>query len=433
MHQGIYSLYLSDPEITTLISEEAFIQKMLAVEIALAKVQARLGIITTEAAHEIAEKLADFAPSPKDIASGTLANGIPTIPLLSLARKTLSSNTADYLHYGATSQDIIDTANVLMIREVLQIMANRLQEIISLLKAKSIKHEHTYMIARTRTQQAVPTSFGLKVHNWFLPLERHLDRLKELKARLLQVQFGGAGGNLAALDSRGQQTAIDLAAELELRHHGVWHNQRDSMAEFAQWLVLVSSSLGKMAQDILLLTQTEVGELIENGESGGKSSTMPHKNNPILSEAIVALAKNTRQLGSNVTAAMIHSHERDGVAWISEWLTIPQMMTATGTILKHAITISTQMVVCSDNMIANLEKTNGLVYSEQATFILFKYISRKEAKQKIGLACKMVLDEKIHFADALEKIFPDMGINWRESLQAKNYQGSTAQIINKEK
>lgn len=431
MRNGIYSQYLSDVEIQQVISDEAFISKMIFVEIALAKVQAQQGIIPHSAAKEIANKLKSFSPSPDALARGTLENGIPTITLLTLAKKELSSSTQDYLHWGATSQDIMDTANILLIKEVLNIFEKRLLQIIKSLKSLAKKHEKTYMVARTRTQQAVPISFGLKVNNWLQPLERHLERLEEMKPRLLVVQFGGAGGNLAALENKGWETAQCLAKKLNLNFAGIWHSQRDNIADFSNWLALVTASFGKMAQDILLLSQTEIGEIIENKKGGGKSSTMPHKNNPVLSEAIVALSKSNSLLLSNIFNAQLHSHERDGASWISEWLVLPLMITNTGTVLKHSLVISKKIKVNEKAMMANLEKQNGLIFSEQASFILAKKVSRHRAKTIVAEACALVLKKDIHLAKALRVVLPEMEIDWKGILQAKNYQGSTNEILKK--
>ncbi|MEZ5044745.1 MAG: adenylosuccinate lyase family protein [Saprospiraceae bacterium] len=427
----MYSQYLSDAKIQSFIGDEAFVKQMIRVEIALAKVQAKQGLIPKWAAKEIAEKLKDFSPSPGALAVGTLQNGIPTIPLLALARKELTEASQDYLHWGATSQDIMDTATVLMIKEVLVVFEKRLLKIIKTLKALAEKQAQTFMVARTRTQQAISISFGLKVNNWLQPLERHLERLNEMKPRLLVVQFGGAAGNLAALGNQGWETAQRLAKALNLHFAGVWHTQRDNMAAFSNWLALLAGSFGKMAQDILLLSQTEVGEVLENGGGGGKSSTMPHKNNPVLSEAIVALSRFTGQLAGNNLQAMIHNHERDASAWILEWLALPQMINATGTILNHALTISENIQVNKKAMQANWEKQNGLIFSEQATFILQAHISRKKAKAKVETACQMVLEQDIHLTTALTHLFPELSINWQEKLQAKNYQGSTKDILKK--
>lgn len=426
----MYSQYLSDSKIQSLVDGTAVLNKMVLVEIALAKVQAKQGIIPKEASKEITKKLKHFAPPVEDLAQGTLQNGIPTISLLALAKKNLSAPTKDYLHFGATSQDIIDTATILVIKDVVKEFENRLLKIIKKLTSLSRKHEQTYMVARTRTQQAIPMSFGLKVHNWVQPLQRHLDRCKEMKSRLLVVQFGGAGGNLAALDDRGWETAQLLANELKLNFSGIWHNQRDNIAEFSNWMSLVAGSFGKMAQDILLLSQTEIGAIEEQKKGGGKSSTMPHKNNPVLSEAIVALARFSIQLSANNTNAMLHAHERDTSAWALEWLTLPQMMISIGTILNHSWIISKNIQVNKKRMQANLEMLNGLIFSEQATFILCQFMTKKEAKVKVNQACQLVEDKGIHLAEALKRVLPDMTIAWKEVLQAKNYQGITNQILN---
>lgn len=413
---NIYSKYLSDEEIEKCCLDENFIRKMLDVEIALAIAQAELEVIPQEAALEIQKSLTGFQPESKLLVNGTLENGIPTIPLLAWARQQLSTESKDYLHWGATSQDIMDTAQILMIREVLTVLKSRILTIIANLQKLSQQYQNTIAVARTRTQQAVPITYGQKIENWWQPLERHLERLEQLMPRLLVVQFGGAGGNLSALGARGIAHAKLLAEKLDLNYSGVWHNQRDSLVEFANWLSLVAGTLGKMAQDILLLSQTEVGEVIENSEGGGKSSTMPHKNNPILSEAIVALAKYVVQLGGINTQTLIHQYERDGASWALEWLTLPQMMIATGTILKHALVISEKMKIKEEAVKANVEKLNGLIFSEKASFVLTKYMARKEAKKIVGEACTLVLVQNIHLADALDQLLPQLDIDWKPVL-----------------
>lgn len=407
----IYSKYLSDEEIATICSDENFIAKMMQVEIALAKVQADIGIIPREAANEIAGVLKKVYVPPQALVEGTLQNGIPTIPLLAFVRKQLSEDGRNFLHFGATSQDIIDTAHILVFRAVVQVFEKRLQEIINQLKQLAEQHQQTKTLARTRTQQAVPIFFSQKVENWYQPLERHLERLGQLKQRLFVVQFGGAGGNLSALGEKGIETAQQLAKELDLKYVGTWHAQRDNIAEFSAWMALVVGSLGKMGEDILLMAQTEVGEVIENADGGGKSSSMPHKNNPILSEAMVALSRYVGNLAINTFQAMLHNHERDAAAWILEWQSLPQMMIACGTILNHALTISKNILVNADAMLANLEKLNGLVYSEKASFVLAKYMPRSEAKKGVEKACKIVVEENIHLEKALKRLFPNIEID----------------------
>lgn len=412
----MYNQYLSDPEIKRLVSDEAFIRYMLRVELSLAAVQGQLGIIPEASAGEIVEKLARFQPDPQTLSPGTLENGIPTIPLLATVKKELSPAARDHLHWGATSQDIMDTATILMIREVAGVFRHRLLEISNTLEQLAHRHEQTPMVARTRSQQAVPITFGLKVKQWYQPLRLHLERLDQLEVRLYRLQFGGAGGDLAALGVRGTAVAGALAKTLDLAYTGTWHTQRDTLTEWTSWLALVSGSLGKMAGDILLLSQTEIGELRES-RAGGGSSTMPHKNNPVLSEAIVALARYTGQLAGNHFQAMLHQQERDGAAWALEWLTLPSLMIAAGTALQHARTISEEIEVDTEAMRVNLEKLNGLIFSERAGFLLAEFMSRQEAKQKVENACELVRREGIHLAEALSRMVPEIEIDWRTQLK----------------
>jgi 3-carboxy-cis,cis-muconate cycloisomerase len=414
----IYSKYLSDIELKAICSDENFISKMLQVEIALAKVQANIGIIPKEAAKEIETVLKDIKIPPETLADGMLKNGVPTIPMLKIVKQYAEiqnpkSEIRNYIHFGATSQDIIDTAHILMYQEAILIFEKRILKIIDFLKKLAEKHQDTLTIARTRTQQAVPIFFSQKIGDWYKPLERHLERLKQLKERLLVVQFGGAGGNLSALGDKGIETATHLAKALNLKYIGTWHSQRDNIAEFSAWMALVTGSFGKMAQDILLMASTEVGEVIENSKGGGKSSTMPHKNNPILSEAIVALSRMVGNLVSNNFQAMLHNHERDAAAWILEWQAMPQMMTGLGAILSHALTISEHIEINKKAIQTNLEKTKGLVFSEKASFELTKYMPRSEAKKAVGEACKIVMEENIHLEEALKQLFPNIEISIR--------------------
>lgn len=415
----IYSQYLADKQTAQLCGDDALIRKMLEVEIALAKVQAKLGIIPAKAASEISTQLSQLQVKPEELAAGTLANGIPVIPLLNLAKKDLSDSSKDYLHWGATSQDIVDTATILMIREVLTVFEGRIRHIIEALTQLEAKHKDTPMVGRTRTQQAVAITFGQKIRDWLRPLQRNVDRLTELKPRLLVVQFAGAAGNLSAFDEKGIDTAQELAKEMGLKYIGNWHAQRDNIAEFAAWLALLSGALGKMAKDVTLLAQTEIGELQENRKGGGKSSTMPHKNNPVLSEAMLALSHQISQLSTHFLQAMIHSNERDGTALALEWMTLPQMLKKCGAMLNHALTISQNMLINEIAMLENLERSNGLIFSEKASFILAKIMARSEAKMIVAKACQISIEKDLHLAVVLDRMVPYLHIEWGKLLTVK--------------
>ena len=442
----MFSKYLSDNEIATICSEKQLIHQMLQFEIALARAQGDLGIIPQEAAEAISKSLKDVEIPPQYLAEGTGQNGIPTITLMALVKKHLPDLAKDYIHFGATSQDVMDTAQVLIIKNVIPILGKRIHILIQNLSILIEKHAQTPMIGRTRTQQAVPIPFGLKVANWAKPFIRHLERLEQMKPRLLVVQFGGAVGTLSALTpviakdeaNKGIKVGKKLANYLNLNYSNPWHTQRDNFAEWANWLAMVTGSLGKMAQDILLMSQTEINEIVENTEGGGKSSTMPHKNNPVLSEAIVVLARQNAQLVALQLQSMIHTNERDGTAWALEWQNLPAMMTHCGTALNHALKISTHLKINEKQMLQNLDSLNGLVYSEAASFILAQYLPRNEAKLMVEKACEAVntsvtasgaRQEGVHLADTLTTLTIDLKINWHEALQADKQMGISNKII----
>ncbi len=350
----MFSTYLADPAVVAVCSQESFIRQMLEVEIALAAAQAPLGIIPAQAATTIATTLTGLTISPESLAEGTGLNGVPIIPLLALARAALPESVREYLHVGATSQDILDTAQVLLCKEAILMLEGRIQQVLRALAELEIQYGYIALMGRTRTQQALPIRFGDKISSWRNPLGRHLERLEQLKPRLLVVQLGGPVGNRAALGQHGQAVAVALAAGLGLGYADSWHTQRDGFAEFANWLALVSGTLGKLGQDVLILGQTEIGEVIENRHGGGKSSSMPHKNNPILSEALVVLARQNAQLAALQLQTLVHGNERDATAWMLEWENLPRMMVNTATALRHTLSITQTVGINQAAMTANI-------------------------------------------------------------------------------
>ncbi len=327
---------------------------MLDVEAGLATAQGQLGLIPAEAATIVAETLSGITILPESLADGTLKNGVPTIPLLALLKTYLPESARNYIHVGATSQDVMDTAQVLVIRAVITVLEARIQQLLGNLADVQIRFGHLPMMGRTRTQQALPITFGQKADTWSRPLVRHLERLAQLKPRLLRVQLGGAVGNNAALGDQAEAVARSLADVLGLGYSVAWHTERDGFAEFANWLALLTGTLGKFGQDMLILTQTEVGEVIENVAGGGKSSAMPHKNNPVLSEALVVLARQNAQFASLQLQSLVHGNERDATAWMLEWENLPRMMINAGTALHHALSITHTMGVNEEAINRNL-------------------------------------------------------------------------------
>ena len=350
----MFSTYLSDPEIAKICSPEQLIRQMLSFEIALANAQGQLGIIPANAAATIAEVLPNLSVSPESLSVGTLQNGVPTIPMLAMVREKLPESVREWLHWGATSQDVMDTAQVLIIRDVMDTLESRIRQLINNLTDLQARYGDLPMMGRTRTQQAAPIVFGQKITNWCNPLVRHLERLDQLKPRVLVVQLGGAAGNLSALGNEGQAVAQALANELQLGYTAPWHTQRDGFAEFTNWLSLLTGTLGKLGQDVLIMGQTEIGEVVENVAGGGKSSSMPHKNNPVLSEAVVTLARQNAQFAAIQLQSMIHGNERDATAWMLEWENLPRMMVNAGTALHHVVSITQTMGVSEEAMKTNL-------------------------------------------------------------------------------
>lgn len=407
-----YSKYLSDSEVGTLCGDTNFIEKMVIFEFTLAKAESELGLIPVEAAEEIG-RLSGKNINVDELAKSTLENGIPVIGLLKQLKQGLSDSAKEYLHWGTTSQDVVDSAQILVIKEVLVVFEERLQSIIGSLNSLVSQHQNTLMAGRTRNQQAAPISFGEKVESWSRPLNRHITRLNQLRPRLLNMQFAGAVGNLSVFNGLGEEVAKKMAKKLDLGYQGTWHSQRDSIAEFSGWMTLVASSLGKMANDILLLTQTEIGELLENGK-GGVSSAMPHKNNPILSEAIVGLSSWVNTLNGAVQQTMVHAHERDGKALILEWMALPQMMTTLGTILNHSRLIGENMVIDPERMKSNISNSLELIFSEKVSFVLAKKYGSTKGKQLTGKACKKALQTKTSLSKVLKESFPDLQEEWQQ-------------------
>ncbi|HSA83192.1 MAG TPA: 3-carboxy-cis,cis-muconate cycloisomerase, partial [Geminicoccaceae bacterium] len=341
------------------------------------------------AGRKIAAALADFEPDLDDLAAGTASAGVPVPALVAQLRRVVGGAAASYVHWGATSQDIVDTALVLQLRQVLRALEARLARLNAALVRLIQGHRDTVVVARTRFQQALPTTFALKAAGWLAPLLRDQQRLRELEPRLLAVQLGGAAGNLAALGDRGIEVMEALAAELGLACPPIpWHNQRDTLVELGSWLALVSGSLGKLGQDVLLMAQNEIGEVRE--AAGGGSSTMPQKSNPVRSEALVTLARRNATLIAGLHQAMLHAHERDGSAWQLEWATLPDLASGTAAALAHAAELAETMIVDQERMAGTLASTRGLLLAEAVSFALSEHMARADAqalvKEAVGSA-----------------------------------------------
>lgn len=415
-----------DDRVAAVFSDDALIARMVEVEVALAGAMGDLSLVPKEAAEQIAALGATFTPAPGELAACTGRHGVPVIELVRQLREHVGEPAASFLHLGATSQDILDTAMVLQLAEALPMLEQGLEKVTLGLGDLARQHRGTLMVGRTRSQQAVPITFGLKVATWLAPLLRHRARLSELTPRVLVVQLGGAAGTLAPLGAHGPAVQRALADRLQLSVPTLpWHSQRDGMAELGGWLSLVTGSLGKMGQDVTLMTQTEVGELNESKDADlGASSTMPQKRNPIRSEAIVSAARQNATLVGAMHQALVHAHERDARAWQLEWLTLPQMVGLTGGALQNAAALARDLDVHEDRMQENLKSSKGLILSEAASTLLSRYMPAAEARAAVGAAGRVAADSNRHLVDVLKETV-EAQVEWGTIQDATSALGST--------
>ena len=326
---------LSEPQAAALFSAGMEFAAMLAFEQALALAEEEEGIIPVGAGTAIAQALDTFAPDGAALAAATRRDGLPTVELVRQLRAHVGAPHAQHVHFGATSQDVIDSGLVLRLARLITLLEVRLGAVLAHLARLGARDGAAALMGRTRMQRAVPITAADKLVGWARPLLRQRERLAALKPQLLVVQFGGAAGTLDQLGDKGPAVRARLAQRLGLGDPGdAWHTGRDSFTEFAGWLATTSGVLGKIGADIALMAQNEVGE-VTLGESGA-SSAMPHKANPVAAETLVALARFSATLAGGMTHALVHENERSGSAWTLEWMLLPQIAVAAAASLARA-------------------------------------------------------------------------------------------------
>jgi 3-carboxy-cis,cis-muconate cycloisomerase len=397
------TLYGSDA-MRAVFDERAYFQRMLDVEAALARVQAQLGIIPADAAAAITRAARVDNLVTEELAASARNVGYPVVGLVAGLSRA-AGEAGRWTHWGATTQDIMDTATVLQIRDGLALIRTALRGMVTALSAQADKHRRTVMAGRTHLQQALPITLGLKCAVWAQPLIAHIHRLDALRPRVQQVSFAGAAGTLASLGDQGIAVMEGLATELDLAAPAApWHVSRDGFAETVAFLGLICGSLAKLATDVILLAQTEVGELAEPYVAGrGSSSTMPQKRNPIASEYILAAARTVHALVPVMLGAMAADHERATGPWQAELLALPQAFVLTHGALQHAGAIAEGMVIDAARMRRNLDLTGGLIVAEAVMMGLAPHIGRGEAHHVVKHACDAALAETIPLADALAR------------------------------
>ena len=374
-------------------SDENRIQKYLDFEGALARAQGRLGIIPKEAAEEISRHCnaaeIDFAK----LKTQTERIGYPVLPAVQQLVAACRDGLGEWCHWGATTQDITDSATVMQIREALALVEAHLNAIADALADLARKYRDTPMAGRSNLQQAVPITFGYKMATLLAAFERHKQRLKELRPRLLVGEFGGAAGTLSALGGKGLATQAELMKELKLGQPAIaWHTVRDTIAEVGCFLGLVTGSCGKIAFDIKLLMQTEVEEVYEPFHEGrGSSSTMPQKRNPISAVYITALTSVVRQQTAALLDAMVEDHERSTGPWEIEWIVLPEIFCLAAGALHQTEFVLTGLQVDEKKMRANLDLTKGLIVSEAVMMGLGPYLGRQYAHDLVYDICRKVV------------------------------------------
>ncbi len=375
------------------MSERAFLAAMLRVEVALAAAQARLGIVPAEAAQAIAAAADVDRLDLAALAAATRNTGYPVVGLVKQLSALAGADAGRWTHWGATTQDIMDSAVVLMMREGLALIRADLLRLNAALGRLARTHRDTVMAGRTHLQHALPVTFGYKVAVWLSPLVTMVERLDQLRPRVERVQFGGAAGTLASLGAQGPAVQRELARELDLAVPDItWHVARDGFAEAIGVLGLLCGALSKLATDVMLLMQTELAEVSEPHVPGrGGSSTMPQKRNPIACEYVLAQARGVHALVPQMLAAMAQDLERGTGPWQAEPLAIGQAFTLAHGAIEHALTIAEGLVVDAARMRRNLDMTGGLIVAEQVMMGLAPLLGREAAHHLVNHACDAAL------------------------------------------
>ena len=382
------------------------IQRMLDFERALAAAEARLSVIPKSAGLAISNHCKVELFDLQAIAQAAAAAGNLAIPLVKELTKLVARSDEEasrYVHWGATSQDVIDTGLVLQLREAFDAIEGELQRLSEKLTQLAQDHRATALPARTWMQHAIPTVFGLKVAGWLDAVMRHRERLRDTRERVVVLQFGGAAGTLASLGSDGLKVAQALAEELGLSLPAVpWHSHRDRIAEVGTTLALMVGTLGKIARDVSLQNQTEVGEVFESaGEGRGGSSTMPQKQNPVACSVILAAANQVPALAGALLSAMPQEHERGLGGWQAEWNILPELVRQAGGALHHARAMIDGLQFDTARMSQNLDATHGLIFAEAVAAALAKHIGKQEAHQLVEECCRRAVADKKHLRDIL--------------------------------
>ena len=432
----IESLATREP-LAELFSDQSVVRAMLEFEVALARAEAGLGLMPESAAEAIAVTSVENYDAAS-LARQALQAGTVSIPLVKMLRERVGENSpqaANFVHFGATSQDVADTALMLLLKQAQPILEGDLKRLEKTLVELTEEHTHTVMLGRTLLQAAPPVTFGLKAGGWLAAVRRGRKRLQSSFQEALVLQFGGASGTLAALEDQGLAVAKALARELGLRlPEAPWHGQRDRLAALVSACAILTGSLGKMARDIGLLMQTEVAEVREpGGEGRGGSSTMPHKHNPVGCIVTLAAANRVPGLVASFLSGMVQEHERAAGGWQAEWPTVAGVVESTGLATASMAEVAAGLSVDPRRMRSNIEATQGVVFAEKAMMLLAAKLGRDRAQKILEQAARGSISKQRKLSEVLAEI-PEVTRHLdRETLRKldvpEDYLGATQSFI----
>ena len=407
LSSALFTPLFSSPAMRAIVNDRARLQRMLDFEAALARAEAALGVISAGAAREIAEACQADRYDIAAIAEAAVPASNLAIPVVNALVAEVAKRNPDasgYVHWGATSQDMIDTALVLELRSAIDALLTDIDRATKAFTTLAGRYRRTMTLARTLMQQALPMPFGLKLAGYAAALGRSRDRLRRLRKEALALQFGGAAGTLAALDSQGLDVSERLGALLDLPvPDAPWHTHRDRLAEVASAFAILAGTCGKIARDVALLMQNEVGEAFEPAAPGrGGSSTMPHKRNPVAATAALSAATIAPNLAATILAAQIQEHERALGGWQAEWVTFPALTLVTSGALAAVVDIAEGLEVDVERMKVNLERTGGLVFAEAVSFALAAKLGKAEAHKLTRELAQKAEKDKRPFQDVVQ-------------------------------
>ncbi len=404
--EGLLDALFTSADAEAELSDAALLRAMLDVEAALAQAEADAGIVPVEAAKAIAEVASSASFDIAEIGARAQESGNPVVPLVRALGDSLPESARPWVHFGATSQDVLDTAFMLLVRRCTIILLGDLSRAIDACAALADRHRNTATVARTLGQQAALSTFGLRAAGWLTALDDAAARMQDVLQHRLAVQLGGAAGTLGVLGSAGPDVLGRLAVLLDLAEPALpWHTDRQRVLDVATAAGNAVAAVAKIGLDVELLAQTEIGEVSENGGNAGAhggSSAMPHKHNPV--DAVLIRSAGFRAPGLVSTlfsAAAQHEHERAAGAWHAEWQPLRELLSVAGGAVARTGELLGGLEVHADRMRANVEATNGLLLAENVAMKLAPHLGRKQAQAEVGRCCARAVQQGCHLGEVV--------------------------------